>query len=133
MKNLWLLALLALLIAPALATAQTTAELSWTPPARYLDGPGGTPGTAIDPKSLTYNVFQGAQGSAKTKAGNTAPGVATYSVPAAALPVGTTQCWQVSAVSAGGTESGLSNEACKAVPWPTPAAPSAVTVIIVVK
>jgi len=107
-------ALLAIAVAFAFATeaqAQTappanTATISFTAPTKRVDG--STPTGAI-----TYSVYQGVKGQSKTKVGTltTTTGQITTG-----LLGGGEYCWQVTAQEAGGPESALSNEACKAFP-----------------
>ncbi len=106
-----LLALVALMSCPCFAANQ--AVLSWGAVTKDADGNALT--------GVTYNVYQAAQGSTKTKV-QTGVAAATFTV-TSGLPNGTTQCFQVSA-SANGVEGALSNEACKTFPFREPAAPT---------
>ena len=115
-----LIASLIVLAMPAFAAnaAPNTADLTWTAPATYSDG------AAVDPSTLTYGVYQGTgAGSTKAKVATTPKGAVTFSISGLSLPSGSTQCWQVSAISADGKEGGLSNEACKTFPAAVPGAP----------
>lgn len=105
--------------APMLAhAAPNTAALSWTAPTTHEDGsPVG---------ALTFNVYQGLSGQAKSLVGNVGTVTATIS---SGLLGGRTYCWHVTAVeTATSLESGPSNEACKTFPPSPPAAPTALTV-----
>jgi len=104
----------ALAAIPAFAQAANTATLTWVAPTTYVDG---TPVTAV----LTYNIYQGVQGAAKTKSPTPVSGLTTTI--STGLLSKTTYCWQVSA-SDGAVEGALSNEACKTFPASAPTAPS---------
>lgn len=70
-------------------------------------------------ESVTYNLYQGAKGAIKPKVQS---GISATSFIVGNLPFGET-CFNVTAVTANGGESALSNEACKSFPFPKPAAP----------
>jgi len=112
------LALLAVFAAPVLAqTAPNTATITFSAPTARLDG------TAIT-GALSYGVYQGVKGQPKTKVGTIATTTGQITT---GLLGGTEYCWQVSAQEAGGPESALSNEACKAFPL-SPATAVTITV-----
>jgi hypothetical protein len=110
---------LAALLAAGVASA-ATASLSWTPPTANVDGSAIT-GT------ITYNVYQGVQGATPAKV-QSALTTASATVTAGLTP-GTTQCFTVTAV-VNGVESAQSNSGCAAVSYPTPGAPTQITVVI---
>ena len=93
-------------------TATRSATLTFTKPTKYTDGSDIAAGTAI-----SYYVYQAKKGEPKVRAGGTITGQTTTI--STGLQAGTEYCWQVSAVIQG-TESALSNEACKAFAFPTP-------------
>lgn len=118
MKRLWFLALI--LISPAAFAQASTATVSWTAPTKNTDGSAIT-------ATITYNLYQGVQGSTLTKVqSNLATNSATVT---AALTPGTTQCFTVTAVT-NGVESAQSLSACTAIAFPTPGAPSQITVVV---
>ena len=93
------------------ASAQNQATISYTRPTTYANG------TALDAATaVTYNLYQGIKGQAKTK-------VATISAVSntvnTGLASGQTYCWSVSAI-ANGIEGDLSLEACKTFPFGKP-------------
>jgi hypothetical protein len=115
-------ALIAMLIGflTPLAIAQVvtrTATINWTAPTQNEDGSPIT-------DALTYNLYQGAQGS--TTKPRVATGLTTGSRVVSGLPAGTV-CFEVTAVNSRGGESAKSNEACKSFPFP---APNAVTITV---
>ena len=113
MKKLLLLALF-----PLSSMAANTAVLNWT--ATTQDDSGATITSPV-----TYNVYQGVSGAAKTL---TQSGVtATTFTATTGLTGGSTVCWEVSAI-AGGVEGPHSAEACKTFPVAKPLAPTALTV-----
>ena len=96
--------------APAQATPNT-ATISFTRPTQYADG------SSLDATvAVTYGLYQGIKGQAKTK-------VATISAVSntvnTGLASGQTYCWSVSAI-ANGIEGDLSLEACKTFPFGKP-------------
>lgn len=93
-------------------TATRTATLTFTKPVKYTDGSDIAAGTAIG-----YYVYQSKKGEPKVRAATLIS--ATTATISTGLLAGTEYCWQVSAVIQG-TESALSNEACKAFAFPTP-------------
>lgn len=103
-----------LLLASGLAFAGPQATLSWGAVTSYTDGsPISTP--------VTYTVYQGLQGAAKTVAQT---GItATSLVVSSGLSGGTTVCWELTA-TAGGQESAHTAEACKTFPVQVPQTPS---------
>ena len=101
---------------PVLAANQV--ELAWTAVSSYADGTPLPSGTAV-----SYNVYQGVCGAAKTKVASLTAVTTTLT---AGLANGSEYCWQVSS-TANGMESGLSNEVRKAFPFPPPAAPTGLT------
>lgn len=103
--------IVALLFLPLLALAANTGTINFTPSTQNTDG------TAID-GPVTYNLYQGIKGAAKTKVGTVA---ATGTTINTGLANGVEYCWEVTAV-ARGNESARSNEACKSFPFGTPAA-----------
>lgn len=110
---------LALIIAPIAAEAQT-ATVSWTAPTKNTDG------TSIN-APLTYNLYQGAQGTTPTKVQSSL--ATTTATVTAGLTPGTTQCFTVTAL-ANGNESAQSASACAAIPFPTPGVPTQITVVV---
>lgn len=88
------------------APPANTATITFQAATKRVDGT--TPTGAI-----SYNVYQGVKGQSKSKIGtvNTTTAAVTTG-----LLGGVEYCWQVSAQEAGGPESALSNEACKAFP-----------------
>ena len=110
MKKIIAIALLALASAPVFAANQAT--IKFNAPTKYEDGSTIATGTTI-----TYNLYQGLKGAAKTKVGTVVSG----STVTTGLQSGSDYCWQVTAVI-NGMESDKSNEACKAFPFPTPQA-----------
>ena len=96
------------------------ATVSWTAPTANTDG------TAIS-ATLTYNLYQGLQGASLAKV-QTGISTTTATVSTGLTP-GTTQCFAVTAV-ANGVESAQSTSACLAIVFPTPGAPSQITVVI---
>lgn len=107
-----------LLLFPLAALAANTATLSWQAPTTFSDGSpvGSTP--------ITYNVYQGLQGQAKTKTQSAV--TQTSATVSSGLAAGNTYCFTVTAV-ANSLESAPSNEACKTFPQVAPAAPTALT------
>lgn len=101
-------------VAFSVANAQTarTATITFTRPLQYTDGTDIAAGTA-----LSYNVYQGAKGGAKTKVATITATATTINT---GLPPGET-CWEVTTL-ANGVESARSNEACKSFAFPTPEA-----------
>lgn len=97
-----------------------TANLSWAAETVNTDGTPVTP-------PITYNLYQGASATslAKVQSGLTSP-AATVTT---GLPIGTTQFFAVSAVE-DGVESALSAPVSVAIPIPTPAAPTGLTVTL---
>lgn len=93
------------LLAP-LAHAANTATITFGAVTTRIDGT--TPTGAI-----SYGVYQGVKGQTKAKVGTITTTTSTIST---GLLGGVEYCWQVSAQEAGGPESALSNEACKAFP-----------------
>jgi len=94
-----------------------TATITFSRPAQYTDG------TAIPATTaLTYKVLQGARGATKPQVGTITATATTINT---GLPAGET-CWQIITV-ANGVDSALSNEACKAFPFPTEAVTITVT------
>jgi hypothetical protein len=111
-----------MVFAAALAVGQAThtATVTWIAPTTNTDG---SPITA----TLTYNLYQGAQGAALAL--KTSAIAALSTTVTTGLTAGTTQCFAVTAV-ANGLESAQSNSACAAVPFPTPGIPSQITVVV---
>lgn len=110
MKHLALFLALAFLSVFASAQAAPTATITFSPPTAYADGTPIAAGTV-----LSYNLYQGEKGAAKTKVGSvTSPTTVTTG-----LQVGKSYCWAVSAV-ANAVEGALSDEACKSFPFPAP-------------
>lgn len=109
-----------LLVIGAIAYGQEprTAEITFNRPTQYTDG---TPIAADTP--IAYHVYQGTRGGGEKV--RVATITETGTTITTGLPPGET-CWQVSAV-ANGTESALSNEACKSFPWP---ATEAITITV---
>jgi hypothetical protein len=107
--RLFAVMLLALLYA-ASVHAQTTpynvANLSWTAVTTYDDS-----APLADP--VTYNVYAGRQGSAKSRV---ATGLTTTAITRTAIPLGI-WCWNVTAVVKG-VESVASDDVCKDVKQP---------------
>ena len=104
MRNLVSALTLAIFAPLALAQSSNTATITFTAPTTLADG------TALPAGSvLSYNVYQGEQGAAKTMVANIkgSPGSVTTG-----LATGKVYCFQVSAVL-NGIEGQLSNEACK--------------------
>lgn len=114
MKSLAIFALL-----PISAFAGT-ATLTWGAPSQNTDGSAIT-------SPLTYKVYGGVQGTAKTVLAT----VSTLTYTHSAAPNGVTYCYQVSAV-AGSQESSLSVEGCKAIPPLVPNPPTGLTVTVAV-
>ncbi len=87
-------------------TTPNTATITFQAPTARLDG-------TVPTGAISYGVYQGVKGQAKTKVGTitTTTGQIT-----SGLLGGVEYCWQVTAQEAGGPESALSNEACKAFP-----------------
>ena len=111
-----ILALLLLTAAATNAAAVNQAVLAWTAPTTYEDG------TPIGP-GLTFNVYQGLQGQAKTKGANVSATTVTINT---GLLSGKTYCWNVTS-ALNSLESVPSNEACKTFPVSAPSAPAALT------
>lgn len=88
------------------ASAQTTrtATISLERPTKYTDNTD-IPASA----AISYRVYQGARGQAKTLVGTITSTSTTIN---SGLQAGQEYCWEVTAV-AGGEESARSNEACK--------------------
>ena len=88
------------------AFAANTATITFQAPTARTDGTAPT-------GAISYNVYQGVKGQAKTKVGTitTTTGQITNG-----LLGGVEYCWQVTAQEAGAPESAMSNEACKAFP-----------------
>lgn len=104
-------AFLALVVAVAFAFvpeafAANAATITFQAPTVRVDGTAPT-------GAISYHVYQGVKGQAKTKVGTitTTTGQITNG-----LLGGVEYCWQVTAQEVGGAESALSNEACKAFP-----------------
>jgi hypothetical protein len=120
MRNLF--CLLTLLAATAAMAASTnTSVLNWN---------AVTTDTSGNPlaNSVTYNVlasYTGATGTYSQIA--TSLTTTTYTDSSASLVPGSTACYEVTA-TAGGVTSAASNSACKTFPFPTPSAPSGLTV-----
>lgn len=114
MKKLLIAAACMAVAAIAVAQATRTATLSWIAVTKDVEGSTIT--------GVSYKVYQGAKGAPKAVVKT---GVTTLSQAIPNLAPGET-CWQVSANTAGGGESALSNEACKSFPIPAPAAPTLV-------
>lgn len=125
MKQIGIALILAAFSLVALA-ATPTANLSWTAVATDTNG---NPLTG----TVTYNVYQATQGTSACTAASLAKvqtGVtATTATVTAGLTPGSTQCFAVTAV-ANGVEGGQSNIATAAIPFPTPGAPSQLTVVV---
>jgi hypothetical protein len=101
------------------AVSTPQAALSWTAPTANADG------TALA-GTVTYNVYQGLTGAlSKVQTGVTSAATTVTS----GLTPGTTQCFAVTAV-VNGVESPQSNQACAAIPQPTPNAPTNIIVVI---
>lgn len=113
-----LIALMLGFMAPfAVAQVVRTATITWTAPTQNVDGSTIT-------EAVTYNLYQGAQGSA-TKP-RVATGLTAGSRVVSGLPAGTV-CFEVTAVTASGGESAKSNEGCKTFPF---SAPNTVTITV---
>lgn len=112
----WLL----VLVGGVAVAAPPSATLTWVAPTKYTDGT-----TIPSTVALSYSVYQGLQGAAKTKV---AAGVVplTYSVTTGLSP-NTTVCWEVT-TTAGGQESARSVEACKTFPPQVAEAPTGLVV-----
>jgi len=95
--------------------APPSAVLTWAAPTLNTDG------TAIT-LPLTYNVYQGAQGSTTKPSVLTGVTALTATI-TTGLAASSTVCFELTAV-AGGQESAHSGEACKTFPAATPAAPT---------
>lgn len=93
----------------AQTTAYNVANLSWTAVTVYDDF-----AVIVDP--VTYNVYAGRQGAAKTRV---ATGLTTTTTTRTAIPLGV-WCWNVTAV-VNGVESAASADVCKEVKQPIPA------------
>lgn len=91
------------------AQSARTATITFTRPAKYVDGTDIAAGTVI-----SYNVYQGAKGS--TGKAKVATITATATTINTGLQPGET-CWQITAV-ANGVESAQSGEACKTFAFP---------------
>ncbi len=104
----------------AAAWASPTASLSWTAPTLNSDGSTIT-------ATLTYNVYQAAQGSTLVKVQSALAN--TGVLISAGLTPGTTQCFAVTAV-ANGQEGAQSATACAAIPFQTPGVPTQITVVV---
>lgn len=93
-----------LLAGPAAAQAANTATITFTAPTALADGSAIPVGSV-----LSYNVYQGEKGAAKTKVAtiSASPGSVTTG-----LSTGKAYCFQLSAVL-NGLEGAQSNEACK--------------------
>lgn len=111
------LMILSLFATVAIAQVVRTATISWTAPTTNVDGSTIT-------SAITYNLYQGAKGSA-TKP-QVATGISAGSKIVTGLPAGEV-CFEVTAVTAVGGESAHSNEACKTFPQP---APNTVTITV---
>lgn len=111
-----------LLLTTTVAIGQVagTASLSWTAPTANVNG---TPIAG----AITYNVYQGVQGSALAKVQSAL--TATAATVTAGLTPGTTQCFAVTAV-VNNIESAQSTTACAAVAFPIPGVPTQITVVI---
>lgn len=121
MKRLF--ALLALLPLIALAQAvNPTATVTWVAPTQNTDN---SPITA----ALTYNLYAGTSCTALSKIQSAITTTSTTVSSSTTLVPGTTYCFAVTAV-ANAVESGKSNTATLAIPFPTPGAPSQITVVI---
>lgn len=118
MKRVIMLAgLIAVSMMAGAQTAPTaTAKLSYTAPTTNTDN------SAIA-GALSYNVYMGAKGGAKSKV---ATGIAGLSYTRANVPMNS--CFTVTAVNAAGAESAQSSEVCIAVPN----APTNLTVTVTV-
>lgn len=103
-QALLLVACLFLLAGVAFAQSANTATIEFTAPTKRLDN-----STITGP--LSYKVYQGIKGQAKTAVGTI---TTTSSTITTGLVGGSEYCWQVSASEGTGPESALSNEACKA-------------------
>lgn len=112
--------LLFVLMMLPLSSMAATATLTWTAPTLNTDG-----STITLP--LTYKVYGGVQGQAKTVLAT----VSTLTYTHATAPNGVTYCYQLSAV-AGGVESALTVEGCKAMPPLVPNPPTNLTVTVAV-
>ena len=95
------------------AQAAPQAVISFNKPTKYTDG------TTIAANAvITYELFQGLKGAAKAKVSTITTTTATVT---SGLVAGNEYCWQVTAIINAVT-SALSNEGCKAFPFPTPEA-----------
>ncbi len=113
---------LAALLASAAAFAGT-ATLSWTNPTAYTDGSALT--------LASVNVYRGTSATGPwTKIGSVAESagspITTWTD--ATAVAGTTEYYYVTALDAAGNESAPSNIASKAIPAPTPNAPTKLTI-----
>lgn len=118
-----ILALILLLCAfTALAQTVNTATISFTAPTARADA---SPITG----TVSYKVYQGIKGSAKTQAGTISGTSTTINT---GLQAGTEYCWEVTATEmiggVAGPESARSNEACKA--FAPGSAPRVVTITV---
>lgn len=117
MKRLLLAALL-LVVFPALAQTPRQATITFTAPTQRTDNSSIT-------GALSYEVWQGLKGGAKTKVGTI---TTTNTTVTTGLAGGSEYCWHVVAVEAGNTSpSAASNEACKAFSL---SAPNTVTITV---
>jgi hypothetical protein len=118
----WLL-LLGLAATAARAQTANTATISFTAPTQRLDGSAIT-GT------VSYRVYQGLKGAAKTAVGTITGTSTTINT---GLQPGTEVCWEVTALETiagvAGPESARSNEACKA--FAPGSAPRVVTITVI--
>ena len=100
------------------ASAQNQATISYTRPTTYANG------TALDAATaVTYNLYQGIKGQAKSKVATVGAVTTTVNV---GLQSGVSYCWTVSVV-ANGIEGDQSLEGCKDFSF---GKPSTVTIIV---
>lgn len=105
-------------VAAAQMTNPRTATITFSPVTTYTDG-SVIPVTV----SVSYRIYQGVRGSAKTLVATITAPTTTIST---GLQPGVEYCFQASA-AAGGVESALTNEGCKLMP---PLTPSSFTIIV---
>lgn len=92
------------------AQAANQAVLTFTIPTLRSDG------TSIPAAAISYNIYQGLKGQAKTKVGTVTTNTTTLTT---GLLSNTQYCWQVTAFETAvgaSSESVMSNEGCKTMP-----------------
>jgi len=119
-----LFTVLCLAVGAVFAATTPSANVSWTPATTNTDG---SPVTG----TVTFNLYQGTQvGTATPTLTKVASALtATSDVITAGLTAGSTQCFAVTEV-VNGVESAQSLQACTAIPFPTPGAPTQITVVV---